>query len=70
MMFLVMQYHCVESPDSSVSVVTRLWTGKPMNCDPMSVKDKSFFSPAKHVDRLWDPPQPPIKWVPRFFLRG
>jgi len=77
-MFISQPYHhvpryavqCVESRDSSVSMVTRLRAGKLMNCDPMSVKDKRFFSSAKHVDRLWGPPQPPIQWVLGLFLLG
>lgn len=44
--------------------MTRLRVEQPINCDPMSVKYKRFFSSAKHVARPWYPPHHPIHWVP------
>jgi hypothetical protein len=37
-------YHQCYSKDSSVSIVTRLWTGRPRNRGLIGFRDKRFFS--------------------------
>jgi hypothetical protein len=48
-----------------------LWTHLHIICrgsDPGRVQ--RFFSYPKRRDRLWDPPQPPVQWVPETFPGG
>jgi hypothetical protein len=40
---------------SSVSTVTRLWTGRPRTCGSIPERGKTFSSFPKRLDRLWGP---------------
>jgi hypothetical protein len=53
--FVLHSYPMVRSRDSPVSIVTRLWDGRP-GFDPRRGKWWDFFSYPPRPDQLWDPP--------------
>jgi hypothetical protein len=58
------------SPDSSVSIVTLLWTGSTKNIRSIVDSNKRLIYFARHPDRLWCSSSACWKFVPGIKVAG